>query len=130
MVWNNGAANTYKYHCRENHSRPTSIDDPVSQANNCIHYYFEDELIGAMQRASKVEAAHIDQIITRAMKNKAQSIVPMCILPEDDTAENADIPPHSARNRIASTNPSDSPVAADPYLLQALALIELWRNIR
>ena len=76
-----------------------------------------------MQRASEVEAARIDQIITRAMKNKAQSIVPMCILPEDDTAENADIPPHSARNRIASTNPSDSPVAADPYLLQALALI-------
>ena len=113
MVCNNGAANTYKYHCRENHSRPISIDDPVSQANNCIHYYFEDELIGAMQRASKVEAAHIDQIITRAMKNKAQSIVPMRILPEDDTAENADIPPHSARNRIASRNPSDSPVAAD-----------------
>ena len=81
MVWNNGAANTYKYHCRENHSRPISIDDPVSQANNCIHYYFEDELIGAMQRASKVEAAHIDQIITRAMRNKAQSIFPCVCCP-------------------------------------------------
>lgn len=54
----------------------------------------------------------------------------MCMLPEDDTAENADIPTLSTRNRTASTNPADSPVAADPYLLQAFVLIELWRNIR